>query len=258
VKFTVYDHHRKTIEHLKDHFVKNTNYLAFIVNGSVARGEARPESDVDFYLVVDDDTFEDRSARDAISIEANAYCVLPCPEANGYLTSKAELEYIRDHGNEIAKWAFYRARIIFSTDRAIDRLVGEIPHYPERGRVERMESFHSQIFYHFSFFEFAYYSNTKYLIYETATKMILAIGRLILADNHILYPNRKRFFAELEKAPDKPDGLCEALLAFLDAPSIDAGKDILALLRGYKSYPVPPEGMKARIAKESLLNLEAW
>jgi hypothetical protein len=29
-------------------------------------------------------------------------------------------------------------------------------------------------------------------------------------------------------------------------------------LRAYKEYPSPPEGMKARINKESLLNLEEW
>jgi hypothetical protein len=121
-----------------------------------------------------------------------------------------------------------------------------------------MESYYSQIYYHLAFFEFAYLSQTKYLIYETATKMILSIGRLILADNRILYPNRKRFFSELQKAPDKPAGICEAIVAFLDEPTIEAGKRIIDMVQGYKAYPVPPEGLKARIDRELLLNLEAW
>ena len=121
-----------------------------------------------------------------------------------------------------------------------------------------MESYHSQIYYHFSFFEFAYYSQTKYLIYETATKMILSIGRLILADNRILYPNRKWFYRELEKVSDKPEGIFEAMTAFLDHPTIDTGNEIVQMVERYKPYPVPLEGMTARIHSESVLNLEEW
>jgi hypothetical protein len=96
------------------------------------------------------------------------------------------------------------------------------------------------------------------VIYETATKMILSAGRLILADNRLLYPNRKRFFSELRKAPDKPAGICEAMLAFLDQPTIAAGQKIIDLMESYKAYPVPPEGIQKRMHKESILNLEEW
>jgi hypothetical protein len=105
-----------------------------------------------------------------------------------------------------------------------------------------------------SFFEFAYYSETKYLIYETATKLVHAAGRLILADNRMLYPNRKRFFEELKKAPDRPEGVCDAMLAFLENPTIEAGWAVVNLVQNYKPYPLPPEGVKERIVKDSVLN----
>lgn len=178
---------------MTEYFEKDAEYLAFIINGSVARGDEREDSDVDFYLVVADSLFGELSAKNATAMEANEYCVDPCTEANGYLISKTALRAIRDHGNEISKWAFIKTMILFSKDGEIDQLVAEIPKYPEQGRRQRMESYHSQIFYHFSFFEYAYYSQTKYLIYETATKMILAAGRLILADNKILYRTEKDF-----------------------------------------------------------------
>jgi hypothetical protein len=44
----------------------------------------------------------------------------------------------------------------------------------------------------------------------------------------------------------------------LDAPALDTGHRIIELIQGHKAYPVPPEGMKARIIKESVLNLEEW
>lgn len=254
----MFEHHRKTVENLKSHFEKNTDYLALILIGSAARDEALPDSDVDYYLVVENDKYVDAVNKKALEVDASEFRVPPCPEANGSLTSKDRLTAISRHGSEIERWAFFKAKIVFSKDEEIEELIGRIPLYPEEGRIRRMESYHSQIYYHFSFFEFAYYSQTKYLIYETATKMILSIGRLILADNRILYPNRKWFYRELEKVTDKPEGICEAMIAFLERPTIDTGKEIIQTVEKYKPYPVPPEGMAARIQKESVLNLEEW
>jgi hypothetical protein len=79
----VFDHHQKTIANLKEHFEQDRNVLAFILNGSVARGDARKDSDVDFFLVVSDAVFDEMSARNSTGIEANEFCVEPCTEADG-------------------------------------------------------------------------------------------------------------------------------------------------------------------------------
>lgn len=254
----MHEHHRQTIENLQKRFEPDPNNFALIVNGSVARGEARPESDVDFYLVVADPLFDDLSTKNATVIEANEFCVAPCPEANGFAIPKRTLRELSAHGSEFMRWAFTKAQVVFHRDEEIPSLVREILTYPEAERLRRMESYHSQMYYHFSFFEFAYYSQTKYLIYQTATQMLLAAGRLLLADNRRLYPGRKWFYRELERTPDKPDGLCQAMLGFLDTPTIENGQLLLEMIEKHKSYPIPPEGMKARIAKESTLNLEEW
>jgi hypothetical protein len=254
----MYAHHRQTIDNLQACYAREADCLALIVIGSVARGEARPDSDVDFYLVVNQQAYADCLAKHDDCVDAHEYSVSPCTEANGYLISGPALQALCNHGNETDRWMFTHALVVFSKDPEINRLITDAPRYPKEGRLRRMESFHSQMHYHISFFEFACYSHTKYLVYETATKLILSIGRLILADNRILYPNRKWFFRELCKAPDKPAGMCEAMEAFLDAPTIEAGHQLIEMVENYKTYPVPPEGMKARIAKESLLNLEEW
>ena len=62
----MFEHHRKTIDNLKKAFEGNDDYLAFIVNGSVARGDAGEGSDVDYYLVIDDDAFSALLERNSI------------------------------------------------------------------------------------------------------------------------------------------------------------------------------------------------
>jgi hypothetical protein len=254
----MHEQHKKTIDNLKRQLEPQSDILACFIIGSVARDEARTDSDVDFYLVIDNKRYEEFVKKNETIIEAHHCCVPPCSEANGYYSSKASLLRICDAGREIDRWTFIKTKMVFSRDPEIEKILIGIPLYPEKDRLRRMESYHSQIYYHFSFFEFAYYSQTKYLIYETAVKMILSAGRLILADNRILYPNRKWFFRELQKAPDKPAELCDVMNAFLNHPTIESGNKLIKLIQLYKSYPVPAEGMKSRISRESNLNLEEW
>jgi predicted nucleotidyltransferase len=69
----MYEHHRLTIENLRNHYEQNRDNIAFIVNGSVARGEAGKESGLDYWLVVEDEVFAELSAKNSVSLEANEY-----------------------------------------------------------------------------------------------------------------------------------------------------------------------------------------
>lgn len=53
----MHEWHRQTIERLRERFESDIHYLALIVVGSVAREEAREDSDVDFVLVAIDDEY---------------------------------------------------------------------------------------------------------------------------------------------------------------------------------------------------------
>jgi predicted nucleotidyltransferase len=66
----MFEHHRQTLENLKTHFEKQGDALAFIVYGSVARGDALGFSDVDCSLVVSDEILAARVAQDAVCLEA--------------------------------------------------------------------------------------------------------------------------------------------------------------------------------------------
>ncbi len=146
----MHHHHRQTLENLRKRYASNLDYTAFIVIGSVGWDEARPESDVDYYLVVEDQLFADLAAKKAVSVQANECRVASCPEVTGSAISRATLRELRDRGSELRRWAF------------------------------------------------------------------------------------------------------------LATPNLDTGQQIIGQLENYKAYPVLPEGLKARIAEESILNLEEW
>jgi len=208
---------------------KDDNVIAVILIGSLARGDAREDSDVDCNLVV-------REKRELCDI------------------TKDDLRHTIKHGNELTRWSYTGAKILYSTDNEIEGLIRQIPVYPEGRRQYNMESFASQIRMHFAYLQLAEYSKNTYLLHETATKIALFAGRLILADNRVLYPNRKWYSREIQRVADKPQGFYEDMCGLLTDPTIDKARAFIDALFSYKAYPEPEEGWVNRFNKDSVLS----
>src|SRR5512145_1469199 len=118
----MYEHHSQTIENLRNLLEPDPNNLALIIVGSVARGEAREDSDVDFLRVVPEPVFDELSARYSIGMDASSCCVAPGGGCGGDAISKTMLRNLRDRGSELQRWAFTNAQILFSRDPEIDVL----------------------------------------------------------------------------------------------------------------------------------------
>ncbi len=205
------------------------NVVAVILIGSCARGDEREGSDVDYNLVV-------REKR------------------NNCHVTKDELRFIRERANEPTRWSYTGAKVLFTRDPGIAGLIAGIPVFQEGERSRKMESFASQIRMHFSYLMLAEYSRNEYLLRETSAKIALFAGRLVLADNRVLYPNRKWFSRQIERVADKPDRFCEDMRAFLAAPSIAGGKAFIDGLFAHKAYPEPAEGWVTRFNDDSVFH----
>lgn len=229
----MFPHARAAVEALINDHSGNPDILACILIGSQARGDAREGSDIDFNLVMSDGKTD--------------------PENTSHV-SKRDLIQIRDHGNELTRWAYTNAKLLFCWDQELVAIVQAIPVYPEADRIRKMESFVSQIHMHLSYLKLAEYSSNCYLLHETTVKIALFCGRLILADNRILYPNRKWFKRELLAAPDQPKGFSADLEAMLQTPSIAAAEALINKLLNHKKYPEAPEGWFNRFHKDSVLH----
>lgn len=56
----MFDHHKRALNKLTEALRQDSSILAIITTGSVAQGTARESSDVDVYLVVDDESYAER------------------------------------------------------------------------------------------------------------------------------------------------------------------------------------------------------
>ncbi len=246
--------HRQTIERMAERLQADPGLLALIIIGSVARGEADAGSDIDCCVIATDEEYARRQAAHATGLSAGDLGADPGEHVGG---SVANLQYLLDvaeRGNEPSRFAFTRARIAFSRIPDLDRLLARIPVYPEQERTEKMESFYSQLPVHLSFIELGEYSDNPYLLAQCAVQMVLFGGRLILAHNRILYPNRKLFMREFARAPEKPEGIIEQADALLRRPGIANAYAFCDSIMGFRQWPQPAEGCWERFRRDSELN----
>lgn len=246
--------HTQLTQELKHQLETDPTYLALILVGSVARGEATEHSDLDFVAVVTNEEYARRqaarqlffTAQDVIDPHGNAL--------GGYVIDYAYLLEALDHGDERTRFQFVQAQIVFSRIADLDQVLTRLAVYPEHERIEKMKSFYSQLPLHFSFMELAEYSQNAYLLSETAVALVLFGGRLILAHNRMLYPNRKWFMRELEKAPDKPDEMLALANRLLQKPGIQNAEAFVESIMGFAEWPQPEEGQWQRIHQDSIWN----
>ena len=250
------DHHKKTIDNLIDHLRDDARFPAMIIAGSVAKGRAKENSDVDFMLVATDEEFDERYNSATLHFTADHLCVPPT-----YTDGKViSLQFLRDvaaRGSEPARAAFLDATIGYSRNPEIETLLGRIPVYQLAEQQEKMISFYSQVIVHQWYVGEAEKRNDTYLIRRSAADLVLFGGRLILAHNQMLYPYHKWFMHQLENAPDKPGNFLELADCLLKQPSKENADLFTECLLGFQDWPKPPhgnDGVCARFFEDSEWN----
>jgi hypothetical protein len=246
----MYPHHQRTIQRMIERFEPDPAVLALIIIGSVARGDARPDSDVDCYLLVDDAAYQARRAANQLTINADDLCDQPSGQAGGRVIDLAFLRDVAARGPEPARFAFVQAIPALARLPDLADLLAAIPRYPEHQRTEKMISFASQLPVHLSYLQLGEYSQNPYLLAQTAVELVLFGGRLILAHNRMLYPNRKWFLRELERAPAKPAGIVELAKQLLARPSIADATAFCDRILQFQPWPEPPEGVLERFQND--------
>ncbi|BDI33617.1 hypothetical protein CCAX7_56680 [Capsulimonas corticalis] len=209
----MFPHHQSTIERVSEAFQAQPGVEAVILGGSIAHGFAREDSDVDILIVVSDEEHSRRVDAGEFHYYSTEFCDYPEGYVDGKYLSPSFLDQVEQIGSEPARYAFADARVLFSDFDGLSEQVRRIARYPGEEKTDRICRFHAQLAGWRWYAGEAEKRGNQYLMATATAKMLLFGGRMILAHNETLYPFHKWFFRVLERVPQKPDGLMDAMRA---------------------------------------------
>lgn len=244
-------HHQTTIERLTAHYAADPAYDALIITGSVVKGLARPDSDVDFTLVATSAEYARRAAQHDYHVYSTAFSDYDGGYVDGKIIDIAFLHEVADRGGEPARAAFESAVIAFSRVDGLDALLARIAAYPEAQHVHKLQSFYAQLQAMQWYVGEAERLGNRYLLLHSASQVVLFGGRMILAHNRVLFPYHKWFMTALAQAADRPPQLMTLIDDLLAAPSKARADALCDAIFSFTDWPQPPEGWPARFMHEA-------
>jgi hypothetical protein len=214
-------HHERVIQRLVERLHNDPRFPAMLIGGSVAKGWANDNSDVDILLVANDEEFAHRMATQDLGYYDTELADYPGGFVDGKIIDLSFLRDVADHGSEPARAAFLGAIVAYSRIPGLDTLVASIPTYPEQEREAKIQAFVSQLAVLEWYVGEAEKRQNRYLLSWAVNNMVLYGGRIILAHNHLLYPYHKWFLHQLDLAPLKPENLLDLIDTLLQQPNTE-------------------------------------
>ncbi|MGB5335363.1 MAG: nucleotidyltransferase domain-containing protein [Woeseiaceae bacterium] len=232
------DHHQRAIDRLAETYRDDPCFRGLIIGGSVAKGYARDDSDVDFLIIATDEEFDRRMAARDLFINRRDLCDYAGGFVDGKIINLAYLEDLAEKGNEPSRAAFLGAFAAYSHIADLDALLQRIPVYPVAGHEERIRAFYSMAFIQHWLIHEAERHGNRYTITRAASQLALFSGRLMLAYNRTLFPYHKWLPRTLESVPDKPDDFMVCFKNLLDEPSGEHASALFERVRDYSDWGV--------------------
>ncbi len=133
----MYKHHEESLENLKNYFSGKEEVIAVIFGGSVAKGCARPDSDLDAMVVVTDTAYALRVQQNSTAETIEGYCTYEGGYFDIKYMTKSFLEDAAKKGSEPARNAFIKAQVLFTKDADIPQIVEKSPSFRKQEKEEK-------------------------------------------------------------------------------------------------------------------------
>ena len=232
------DHHQRAIDRLGDAYRNDPRFRGLVIGGSVAKGYARDDSDVDFVIIATDEAFERHRRERDLFVNRRDLCDYDGGFVDGKIVDLSFLEGVAERGNEPSRAAFEGAFVAYSHIPDLDVLLRRIPVYPEAGHDDRVKAFYSMAFIQHWLFHEAERHGNRYTLTRAASQLALFAGRLILAHNRRLFPYHKWLPRTLESVPEKPAGMMACFNDLLDEPSGERATALFEQVRSFHDWGV--------------------
>ena len=204
----MYQHHLDSIEKMKEYFRPTEGIIALVLGGSVAKGNERPDSDLDALVILTPEAYAKKLAEGR-----TAECVFGhCTYDGGYFDVKyMTKDYIQaaaQHGSEPTRNSFVGARVLFSSDPEVAEILPKIGVFPLWEREDKMLSFYGNYRLNSGYFLKGCKAE-GYLRLLSVGQVVYSVYRMILQENEMLFPCNRRLEETVEAAPRKPEGIVE-------------------------------------------------
>jgi hypothetical protein len=248
-------HHEEAIARFVEATRATGSCDAVIVEGSVARGTERPDSDVDLYLVVDDAAFAQARNDGRLSYVSGDGVTYE----GGYFDIKlVTLDYLDQaarRGDDPCRASFESARVVWSTIDDLEERLARILDVSEESWLHREAAFmaHARL-QNWYFLPQAFDQGNAFLLHHAAVHLVMAAGRALLALNRVLFKAPKyleRTVAELRRSPDGYAQLASDVLA---NPTPATASALMNALEEFHSWPLSPAETLSRYVEDNELS----
>ncbi|MEM6360452.1 MAG: nucleotidyltransferase domain-containing protein [Bacteroidota bacterium] len=231
-------HHQRAIDNLIKEYENDPRFQAIIIGGSVAKGCARNDSDVDFMIIATDQEFEKRRHQRNLFINRKDLTDYQGGFVDGKIINMAYLNKVEEKGNEPSRAAFDGAFTAFSRIDGLDEQIMSIARYPEEHREEKLKTFYSMSFIQNWLMGEANRHNNLYTKSRAASQLTLFAGRLILAYNRIFFPYHKWFYEYLDRCSEKPENLIDQMNKVLSEPNACNADNLFQSIKKFHPWGV--------------------
>ncbi|WP_109209043.1 MULTISPECIES: nucleotidyltransferase domain-containing protein [Microbacterium] len=229
--------------------------LGVVLVGSVAQGRERPDSDVDVYLVVDDERFAAETAQGRFAWIERRDEDYPGSYIDIKLASPSYLAAAVEKADDPTRASFLGARVAWSALAGLDETVARIAELPDDVWDERVRSHVAQArLYGGYFLRQAVERGDEFLRRHAGLHLALAAARAALAANRVVLPGPK-YISKLVGTVPTPEGFVEAWSRVVDAPDIDSGRELLRLLDEWLAVGLTPDETLSTFIRDNEL---AW
>ena len=211
----MYPHHIASIEKLKEYFLPMEGMIALVLDGSVVKGNARPDSDVDALVVVSEEKYRALAAENRLAEVITGHCTYEGGYFDVKYKTKAHLQAAAERASEPTRNAYVKAQVLYSSDPEIEPLIGRIAAYPEHEREAKVRCFNADLQLNRGYFLQCVPAENAYMRAHLAQEIVYSVYRLILAENRELFPCNRRLEEAVRDCKHRPENILELGAAFL-------------------------------------------
>lgn len=249
-------HHEATIAKYSDLVRTRPDVLALIIGGSVARGTERADSDVDVYLAVNEDAFDEARRASTLSYTVTDVATYDGGYVDVKVIGTRWLDAAADHADEPTRASLLGARVEWSKLADLEERLDAITAPRDDTWWESIVATHAATYrlYGAYFLHQGVTLENAFLTSTAASRFAEAVGRAVLARNRVFYAGPKYLFSSLRQI-EGGEPLVRELEALLRLPSVDHATSIMTTVEPLIRANLAPEATLSRFIEDHEL---AW